>query len=274
MRLSCHFLPFLLTGVSECKHILSRMLVTNPANRATLQEVMSHPWMVRGFMGPPAIHLVQREPLRADDLDRQVIKGMKGFDFGTDDDVEKKLIKVLESESYQRAVREWERKRGLGANGFGANGNGTGAYALSNSSLNMSIDGSQTRLDVMSSVSSTSGGGGSKKGKRFSGFDYYRRKLFSPAASPPGSPSTTTGSFFLTWFSSNTDMFRFRRSLDCPSRSNQVLPPPDLHVLPCSRETRTRPRLRPGSLCQLATVDGDSRHCRPGCLGRADTGDG
>lgn len=44
----------------ECKHLLSRMLVTNPSNRATLQEVMSHPWMVRGFMGPPAIHLVHR----------------------------------------------------------------------------------------------------------------------------------------------------------------------------------------------------------------------
>ena len=190
-------------------------------------------------MGPPAIHLVQREPLRADDLDRQVIKGMKGFDFGTDDDVERKLIKVLESESYQRAVREWERKRGLGANGFGANGNGTGTYALSNSSLNMSIDGSQTRLDVMSSVSSISGGGGSKKGKRFSGFDYYRRKLFSPAASPPGSPNTTSGVCFLATRLFNTDKFRFCRYLQCSSRSNQGIPPPNLHVLPRSGKART-----------------------------------
>ena len=62
------------------------MLVTNPSARATLQEVMSHSWMVRGFPGPPAIHLVHREPLRADDLDRQVIRGMKGFEFGTEEE--------------------------------------------------------------------------------------------------------------------------------------------------------------------------------------------
>ena len=70
----------------ECKHLLSRTLVTNPSARATLQEVMSHSWMIRGFPGPPAIHLVHREPIRADDLDRQVIRGMKGFEFGTEEE--------------------------------------------------------------------------------------------------------------------------------------------------------------------------------------------
>ena len=37
---------------SECKHLLSRMLVTNPTARAHLPEVLSHSWMVRGFPGP------------------------------------------------------------------------------------------------------------------------------------------------------------------------------------------------------------------------------
>ena len=46
--------PAWLSG--ECKHILSRMLVTNPANRATLSEVLSHPWMVKGYDGAP-VHL-------------------------------------------------------------------------------------------------------------------------------------------------------------------------------------------------------------------------
>ncbi|KDQ22866.1 hypothetical protein PLEOSDRAFT_1069072 [Pleurotus ostreatus PC15] len=119
---------------AECKHLLSRMLVTNPPQRATLSEVLSHPWMTRGFTGPPDAHLVHREPLRSDELDRQVIKQMKGFEFGTEEEIEGKLIRVLESEPYIRA-----------------------------------------------------------KSKRFSGFDYYRRKLFSsPSTSPPGSPLGTS----------------------------------------------------------------------------------
>ncbi|EDR06003.1 uncharacterized protein LACBIDRAFT_251514 [Laccaria bicolor S238N-H82] len=89
---------------ADCKNLLSRMLVTNPAARATLPEVMSHPWMTRGFNGPPALHLVHREPLRSDELDRQVIRGMKGFEFGTEDEIERKLIDVLESDAYIRAV--------------------------------------------------------------------------------------------------------------------------------------------------------------------------
>ncbi|KAG8719054.1 serine/threonine-protein kinase KIN2 [Ceratobasidium sp. 395] len=47
----------------ECKHILSRMLVTNPQQRASLQEVLSHSWMIRSFGGPPDAHLILREPL-------------------------------------------------------------------------------------------------------------------------------------------------------------------------------------------------------------------
>ena len=163
----------------ECKHLLSRMLVTNPSARATLQEVMSHSWMVRGFPGPPAIHLVHREPLRADDLDRQVIKGMKGFEFGTEDEIERKLIHILESEGYTRAVQYWERKRNVGnLNGNGSNYNGSRwGESFSNSSLAISFD-----------SNNSSKNDAPKKSKRFSGFDYYRRKLFSPASSPPGTP--------------------------------------------------------------------------------------
>ncbi|CAG8612712.1 6644_t:CDS:2, partial [Scutellospora calospora] len=45
---------------SDCKHLLSRMLVTNPMYRATLAEVMSHPWMNKGFDGPPENYLPSR----------------------------------------------------------------------------------------------------------------------------------------------------------------------------------------------------------------------
>ncbi|PPQ77800.1 hypothetical protein CVT25_015294 [Psilocybe cyanescens] len=166
---------------SECKHLLSRMLVTNPANRASLAEVMSHPWMIRGFTGPPAIHMVHREPLRADELDRQVIKGMTGFEFGTEDEIERKLIHILESDSYTRAVQYWERKRSMGnLNGNGGNNGSRWGESVSNSSLAISFDSTSGKNESIAP----------KKSRRFSGFDYYRRKLFSPASSPPGSPQS------------------------------------------------------------------------------------
>lgn len=156
------------------------MLVTNPAQRATLTEVLSHPWMVRGFRGPPDSHLVHREPLRAEELDRNVIRGMKGFEFGTEEEIERRLVEVLESDAYYRAVQYWERKRLSGANG--RNGHPGWGGSLSNSSIALSFDGSNgnPKNDLQTSPS--------KKSKRFSGFNFYTRKLFSPSSSPPNSP--------------------------------------------------------------------------------------
>ncbi|TBU46041.1 Pkinase-domain-containing protein [Dichomitus squalens] len=163
---------------AECKHLLTRMLVTTPSARAPLSEVLNHPWMTRGYRGAPDSHLVHREPLRADELDRNVIKGMKGFEFGTEDDIEQKLIEVLESDSYYRAVQYWERKRMAN----GRNGHGRWGESFSNSSLAISNDGSYSTTATKVDQSP------SKKSKRFSGFDFYRRKLFSPSSSPPSTP--------------------------------------------------------------------------------------
>ncbi|KAH8110346.1 kinase-like domain-containing protein [Phellopilus nigrolimitatus] len=38
---------------AECKHLLMRMLVVNPSARATLAEVLSHPWMIHGHGSHP-----------------------------------------------------------------------------------------------------------------------------------------------------------------------------------------------------------------------------
>ncbi|KAF8881586.1 hypothetical protein BD779DRAFT_1445410 [Infundibulicybe gibba] len=164
---------------AECRHLLSRMLVTNPADRASLADVLCHPWMTRGFSGAPDTHLVHREPLRADELDRQVIRGMKGFEFGSEEEIEGKLVSVLESEGYIRAVQHWERKRGVGGqlnNGNGAQ-NGRWPESLSHSSLAISYDSNIHKGDPPTP---------SKRAKRFSGFDF--RRLFSPSSSPPGTP--------------------------------------------------------------------------------------
>src|SRR5690242_812484 len=85
--------PAWLSG--ECKHLLSRMLVTNPANRATLAEVLAHPWMVKGYEGVPDPHLPDRTPLRPHNIDQEVIKGMTGFEFGSPEAITAKLIEVL-----------------------------------------------------------------------------------------------------------------------------------------------------------------------------------
>ncbi len=79
--------------------------------RASLADLLNHPWMTRGFNGPPDSHLLRREPLHADELVRQVIRGMIGFEFGTEDDIERQLVAILESEAYRRAVQHWENKR-------------------------------------------------------------------------------------------------------------------------------------------------------------------
>ena len=161
---------------AECKHILSRMLVTNPQQRSSLPDLLNHPWMTRGFNGPPDPHLIRREPLRADELDRQVIRGMAGFEFGTEDDIERRLIAILDSEAYRRAVQVWDSKRERPR---------IWSESLSNSSLAIAWDsagavgGQGNKTEAVSTP---------KKNKRFSGFDFYRRKLFSPSSSPPSSP--------------------------------------------------------------------------------------
>jgi hypothetical protein len=150
---------------AECKHLLSRMLVTNPAARATLPEALAHAWTLRGYTAPPDVHLVRRDPLRAEDVDRAVLAGMKGFEFGTEDQIERRLSAVLASDAYARAVAAWERHRATAP-----------ADALAHGALRFGS------ADALATP------GGSKKAKRFSGFEWYRKKLFSPATSPPGTP--------------------------------------------------------------------------------------
>ena len=165
--------------------------MTNPSQRATLQEVLSHPWMLRSFSGPPSSHLLQREPLHADNLDLQVIRGMTGFEFGSEGDIEVRLRRVLESDAYRKAVEAWERKRdiargitnGLSSRSWTSQGTQDSTFT---GRASASVD-SISRLDTTQNGQSNSSP--NKKSKRFSGFEYYRKKLFSPATSPPNSPS-------------------------------------------------------------------------------------
>ncbi|KAH0548559.1 hypothetical protein GP486_007897 [Trichoglossum hirsutum] len=89
---------------AECKNLISRMLVTDPRLRASLHEIMNHPWMCKGFNGPPENYLPRREPLQLP-LDPNVIQGMTGFDFGPSEHITALLTRVIESEDYQNAIR-------------------------------------------------------------------------------------------------------------------------------------------------------------------------
>ena len=84
---------------ADCKHLLSRILVINPLKRATMSEIKSHPWVAKGFE-PIENHVPQREPLRHP-LDRAVIRGMSGFDFGSEEEIYEELSAIIDSNDYQ-----------------------------------------------------------------------------------------------------------------------------------------------------------------------------
>ncbi|KXT04440.1 hypothetical protein AC578_3623 [Pseudocercospora eumusae] len=93
----------------ECRGLIARMLTTNPSERATLQEIMTHPWMTKGFNGPPDNYLPSRKPITLP-LDQAVVEKMTGFDFGDAEYISTQLTKVIESDDYQRAIRLQERR--------------------------------------------------------------------------------------------------------------------------------------------------------------------
>ncbi|CAO1621367.1 unnamed protein product [Parajaminaea phylloscopi] len=169
--------PAWLSG--ECKHILSRMLVTNPAQRATLPEILSHSWMTKGYDGPPNPHLPERRPLRAGCLDPAVIKGMTGFEFGSPEEIESQLTEVLTSDVYQTILGAWEAKHSPNASqntlhpSSGQDSNALGRATTRSSQESRSKTGS----------------------RRFSGIDFYRKKIsVFGSKDDSGSSGTLNGS--------------------------------------------------------------------------------
>lgn len=86
----------------ECRAILSRMLVVNPAHRATVSELMVHPWMNKGYDCPVKNHLPDRLPLSLP-INMDVVRQMTGFEFGTEEQIKEKLEAIVTSEEYQIA---------------------------------------------------------------------------------------------------------------------------------------------------------------------------
>lgn len=156
------------------------MLVTVPAQRATLTEVLNHPWILKGFTAPPAAHIPTRVPLRFGELDDEVIRGMTGFEFGTEAEISSRLGDVIQSDLYRQAVRNWEARGGLGGSG------GEGSSGASDSDKErpaMRVDGRDMKRTPTGN-------------KRFSGLGFYGKKLtsgfnaaFAGATAPPARAS-------------------------------------------------------------------------------------
>lgn len=88
------------------------MLVTDPRQRASLGEIINHPWITKGFNASPENYLPHREPVQLP-LDSDVIEKMTGFDFGSAEFITGELTKVLNSEDYQNAVRLNAREQSI-----------------------------------------------------------------------------------------------------------------------------------------------------------------
>ena len=67
--------------------------------------------MKPGFSGHPVPYLVPRRPLRSDEPDESVFCGMGGFEFGKEEEMEKRLLEVLEHDDYPHAIEDWEHKQ-------------------------------------------------------------------------------------------------------------------------------------------------------------------
>jgi len=76
--------------------------------RATLSEIAQHPWMSKGGEGPIENYFPTRLPLTLP-LDEEVIRGMKGFEFGTEDEIRSHLTSIIQSPAYQKACDQYAR---------------------------------------------------------------------------------------------------------------------------------------------------------------------
>lgn len=90
----------------ECVSLLTRMIQVDPTKRATLHEVMSHPWMSKGYDYPISTHIPKRYPLTLP-LNAEVINTIATFDLGNFQSLKDELNSVVGSLEYQMSSENW-----------------------------------------------------------------------------------------------------------------------------------------------------------------------
>ncbi|KAK9354506.1 kinase-like domain-containing protein [Lipomyces doorenjongii] len=154
---------------AECKNLLSRMLVVDPKARAMLPEIINHPWMLKGYDGPQDSYIPSRRPLMLP-LDKDVIKGMHGFEFGSDERIEADLTSIIESPEYQAACQAWYKNEANTTSSGHFNG-----FLSAGSQLSPSFP-------FFDSNSNSSSHTSSKKKSAFT-FDFYKRRQSNASSS-------------------------------------------------------------------------------------------
>lgn len=91
---------------AECVSLLSRMLVVDPMKRATLAEVILHPWMNKGYDFVVPSYTPKRMPLTLP-LDPQIIQVISSFDLGSAAFLTEELTKIVSSPDYQLSSDNW-----------------------------------------------------------------------------------------------------------------------------------------------------------------------
>ena len=111
----------------EVISLLSKMLVVDPSRRASLRQVVDHPWMNRGYDSHTKSYLPQRIPLTTEMLDLKVIKEMFRLEFIDNiDDTKDILTKIItESEYIDLSRQYWENVSHLKQNNINNNSTNT-----------------------------------------------------------------------------------------------------------------------------------------------------
>ncbi|KAI5963466.1 KIN2 [Candida pseudojiufengensis] len=90
----------------ECISLLSRMLVVDPTKRASLYEILTHPWLNKGYDHRISNYLPKREPLHLP-LDPEIIRQISTFDLGSVQTITDELTNLLTSVEYQMCCENW-----------------------------------------------------------------------------------------------------------------------------------------------------------------------
>lgn len=90
----------------ECVSLLSRMLVVDPLKRATLHEVIQHPWMNKGYDFAVPSYISKRAPLTLP-VDPEIIKTIATLDLGSAQAITEELNNVISSPEYQMSTELW-----------------------------------------------------------------------------------------------------------------------------------------------------------------------
>lgn len=103
---------------SDCKDLLSKMLVVDPSQRASLDDVKRHPWMIKGYDNKPPESMVPfRKPITLP-LDPSIIMEMSGFEFGSPEKIMNDMKEIIQSPKYVEACNNWYKHQGVNIQGL------------------------------------------------------------------------------------------------------------------------------------------------------------